>query len=238
MIFMSVQITKLKFLYYKTLTLNSPIFQVEHQRKHGGLLRHATDLYAHYQSAQVFCLGALEGWSRSRKRSKFRGVIRPVLDAGKARNEEHRTIQNSMERGRVRIVDENEQELIYREISARNELLAGKNRVVDKMIDAKVLQSLKKDRTKASISRESAEALSRACRNLVSPLICSKVILDFTRLDGCKRIMRQDAISKRLSAIYFEILHRLEEARFVRDLVYGPQGSPGVEAYRAIIDEC
>ena len=57
-----------------------------------------------------------------------------------------------MERGRVRIVDENEQELIYRDISARNELLAGKNRVVDKIIDAEVLRSLKKDKTKASIN--------------------------------------------------------------------------------------
>ena len=194
-------------------------------------------MYAHYQSAQVFCLGALEGWSKSRKRSKLRAVIRPVLDDGKAHNEEHRTIQNSVERGKVRIVDENEQELIYREISARNEPLAGKHCAVDKIIDAKVFQSLKKDKTKASISRESAEALSRACRNLVSPLICSRVFLDFTRLDGCKRIIRQDAISKRLSAIYFEVLHRLEEARFLRDLVYGPGGSPGVEAYRAIIDE-
>ena len=104
------------------------------------------------------------------------------------------------------------------------------NRVIEKAV-ARILRKGKTKGTKFLLKDDVNEP-SAACRSLVSPVVCHRIYRTVTRNDTYKMSYHNDPLSRRLSAVYYQVRRKIVEAEFVRDVLYGPRGEAGIENYR------
>ena len=153
------------------------------------------------------------------------GKVRPVLDqALRLTSPEGLERNGSKSSARaVMPVDENEQLRIYKRKAVSYE---GKS---DHVI-AGAIKRWRKSKYRHS-AVEGSIVLSEACRGLVSPSVCQNVIADSNQKGRIILTGHEEVIARRVSRIYSEVVRRREEARYYRDVLYGPANGGGISEF-------
>ena len=201
----------------------------EHKDKYGGALADAFDFLAHFESITLlwhlvvgwFCGSGTVRTDFTRRASELvtspgsvRPVLDPAIDVGSRpdKAQSSGTKPSSVDQVPIRPVDEREQLAIYKRITA----MPLRKGTVDKVI-AEAVKKWKK--------ADNSLKLSEACRGLVSPSVCSKVIADTVKADKVMLNHYKEVLLKRLSDIHFKVCREYDERRHTRDMLYGPESS-------------
>ena len=139
--------------------------------------------------------------------------VRPVLDISVVHSGKDSSPDSTL--GVQLTVSEAEQFRIYDDV-----LKGSVVRPVDEAIDKSVRREVLRGKT--TTAEWDTEVLSKACRRLVCPAVCSQVVKDVVGNSRYKMRSHAEPLAKRLSALYFEVYHRKVEKRLNRYVLYGP----------------
>ena len=135
--------------------------------------------------------------------------------------------------GRLETLDEKEQLAIHKAIMSG--LISTPDKKTDTIIEGEVSEWLRRRQRRNTVTTEDEAEFSEACRGLVSPHVCSKIIRDITQGD---RIMDRHhllSISQHLTAVHDEVIRQQEENAFYWDVIYGPADRRGISAYEYLL---
>ena len=208
--------------------------QVEHKHRYGGIWRNALDLIAHCQSVGVACSAFISMCSTTGSGShegSRRGSVMPVMEPMVKSRDYHK--DSTSVHGRLAAPDEEFQLKIHRAIMA-GPISTIEDLKSDEVIVAEVRHWRKQRKRRNIVSTENEEDFSEACRGLVSPGVCAKIIKYASRGDKILLNRHENAIARHLSAVYYEGVRWQEESSFYWDVIHGPADGSGIWGYERL----
>jgi hypothetical protein len=210
--------------------------QGEHKHRYGGLWQNALDVIAHCHTVGMLCsaflscsFAALSTASVAHRENRSR--VRPVMEPAVRTKKSNRGAAFSS--GRLETLDEKEQLAIHKAIMSG--LISTPDKKTDTIIEGEVSEWLRRRQRRNTVTTEDEAEFSEACRGLVSPHVCSKIIKDITQGDPIMDRHHLLSISQHLTAVHDEVIRQQEENAFYWDVIYGPADRRGISAYEYLL---